>query len=159
MIHSMYIGICQKRHHSISNNLNCTYNLYSYKLLQHTTTYRNRKKKISTYYIIMPWNARNVSGNPAKACPAWQSWQSGNPGNLAIQQSGNPGNPGNPAILMLSRVFRLSYLKLFFYMLTSLPAYCQLALVFLAHAGKLIGHFKSINTYRQNAKRLHYKME
>lgn len=23
MIHSMYIGICQKRHHSISNN--CTY--------------------------------------------------------------------------------------------------------------------------------------
>ena len=33
MIHSMYIGICQKRHHSISNN--CTYNIYIlYKLLQ-----------------------------------------------------------------------------------------------------------------------------
>ena len=25
--------------------------------------------------------------------------------------------------------------------------------------GGLIGHCKSINTYRQNAKRLHYKME
>jgi len=35
-------------------------------------------------------NARNVSCNPAKACPAWQSWLAGNPGNLAIQQSGNP---------------------------------------------------------------------
>ena len=28
MIHSMYIGICQKRHHSISNN--CTYLYINY---------------------------------------------------------------------------------------------------------------------------------